>query len=107
MRNKMPSQAISMQGPIQTRPAGLEPATFGFEDRHCESLSEVESSTYESDAKSSAICSATTAQQDPDLRRVVEAWPSLPKHIKQSILALCGTAAQRHADSDMQTSDGE
>jgi hypothetical protein len=29
---------------------------------------------------------------DPDLTRVIEAWPALPPHIKVAVLALIGTA---------------
>jgi hypothetical protein len=29
---------------------------------------------------------------DPDLARVVAAWPELPAHIKAAVLALVGTA---------------
>jgi hypothetical protein len=29
---------------------------------------------------------------DPDLPRVIDAWPDLPPHIKAALLALVGTA---------------
>ena len=29
---------------------------------------------------------------DPDLARIVDAWPSLPAHVRQTILTLIGTA---------------
>jgi hypothetical protein len=29
---------------------------------------------------------------DPDLQRVMAAWPDLPAHIKAAVLALVGTA---------------
>jgi hypothetical protein len=32
------------------------------------------------------------AGADPDLARVVEAWPSLPRHMKAAVLALVATA---------------
>jgi hypothetical protein len=32
------------------------------------------------------------ATADPDLARVVTAWPDLPAHIKAAVLALVGTA---------------
>jgi hypothetical protein len=33
-----------------------------------------------------------TAKADPDLARVVTAWPDLPPHIRAAVLALIGTA---------------
>jgi hypothetical protein len=33
---------------------------------------------------------ATTA--DPDLARILDAWPTLPPHIRAAVLALIGTA---------------
>jgi hypothetical protein len=39
---------------------------------------------------SSAVC--TPVCTDPDLARVVEAWPTLPDHIRAAILALASTA---------------
>jgi hypothetical protein len=32
------------------------------------------------------------AETDPDLGRVVSAWPDLPLHIRAAVLALIGTA---------------
>jgi hypothetical protein len=32
------------------------------------------------------------AEIDPDLTRVVTAWPDLPAHIRAAVLALIGTA---------------
>jgi hypothetical protein len=34
----------------------------------------------------------TETVSDPDLARVVTAWPSLPPHIRAAVLALIGTA---------------
>ncbi len=34
----------------------------------------------------------TAAEIDPDLARVVTAWPDLPTHIRAAVLALVGTA---------------
>jgi hypothetical protein len=39
-----------------------------------------------------ALCLAPLAQSDPDLARVVTAWPDLPPHIKAAVLALIGAA---------------
>jgi hypothetical protein len=33
----------------------------------------------------------TAAETDPDLARVVAAWPDLPPHIRAAVLALVGT----------------
>jgi hypothetical protein len=33
----------------------------------------------------------TGAETDPDLARVVTAWPDLPPHIRAAVLALIGT----------------
>jgi hypothetical protein len=33
-----------------------------------------------------------SVQTDPELARVVTAWPDLPAHIKAAVLALVGTA---------------
>jgi hypothetical protein len=30
--------------------------------------------------------------RDPDLARVIDAWPDLPPHIRAAVLALIGTA---------------
>jgi hypothetical protein len=40
-----------------------------------------------------AFGSPTPARStDPDLARILEAWPLLPEHIRRAILALVGTA---------------
>ena len=39
-----------------------------------------------------ARCLHTDADPDPDLARVVKAWPDLPPHIKAAVLALVQTA---------------
>ena len=33
------------------------------------------------------------ALSDPDLQRIIDAWPVLPDHIRQAVLALVGTAS--------------
>jgi hypothetical protein len=33
-----------------------------------------------------------TVGTDPDLARVIDAWPTLPPHIRAAVLALIGTA---------------
>jgi hypothetical protein len=34
---------------------------------------------------------APTCPTDPDLARILDAWPNLPEHIRRAILALVGT----------------
>ncbi|MCH8152947.1 MAG: hypothetical protein IH830_11320 [Planctomycetes bacterium] len=54
------------------------------------------------EAESRATHSATlsvesegeTAQLDPDLQRLIDAWPALPKAIRAGIVALVNTAIQ-------------
>ena len=45
-----------------------------------------------SDSKAGGAESGAVADElapiDPDVRRIIEAWPTLPKHLRQSILAL-------------------
>jgi hypothetical protein len=35
---------------------------------------------------------ATTPAADPDLSRILDAWPTLPAHIRAAVLALVATA---------------
>jgi hypothetical protein len=37
-------------------------------------------------------CPAHGRPTDPDLTRVLDAWPTLPEHIRRAIVALVGTA---------------
>jgi hypothetical protein len=43
-------------------------------------------------AESGAKSGALITESDPDLARVLDAWPKLPPHIKAAVLALIGTA---------------
>jgi len=38
---------------------------------------------------------ARDSQNDPDLGRVIDAWPALPKHVKAAVLTLVNAAAGR------------
>jgi hypothetical protein len=38
---------------------------------------------------------AFLSQKDPDLAQVVERWPDLPEHIKQTIKTLVETASKK------------
>jgi hypothetical protein len=49
----------------------------------------------ESGAESGAVGQSTDshgAATDPDLARVLDAWPTLPPHVRAAILALVATA---------------
>jgi hypothetical protein len=45
-----------------------------------------------SDAALSSVAHQLPKATDPDLARMVEAWPDLPQHIRAAILALAQTA---------------
>jgi hypothetical protein len=42
---------------------------------------------------------AQESQNDPDLARIVEAWPRLPDHLRAEIMALVNTAKAMKAGS--------
>jgi hypothetical protein len=46
----------------------------------------------ETKQKALAHSLAQESQNDPDLGRIVEAWPGLPDHIRTAILALVNAA---------------
>ncbi len=77
----------------KTRPAGLEPATFGFEVRNDKNITPEETKACES-AKEPLTLKRTpkrkkekfnTSELSPDLAELVAIWPGLPEHIKQTI----------------------
>ena len=77
----------------KTRPAGLEPATFGFEVRNDKNISAEETKAYEP-AKEPLTLKRTpkrkkekfnTSELPPDLAELVTVWSELPEHIKQTI----------------------
>ena len=75
----------------QTRPAGLEPATFGFEVRDCKNITDDKRRTYEIGENHSAIYSAILLQKHPELEQIITAWPELPEPIKKAILSMVRT----------------
>ncbi len=52
----------------------------------------VRQSTSDNDHQALARRLHGAAESDPDLARLVDAWPGLPPHIKAAIVALLGTA---------------
>ncbi|MFC1603871.1 hypothetical protein ACFL5F_02485 [Planctomycetota bacterium] len=84
----------------KTRPAGLEPATFGFEVRDCKNLSLGNQEVYDI-TKTQLTPQLTPEYQKqgeidikklpPDLAEIVAVWPELPGHIKAAIKALIQT----------------
>jgi hypothetical protein len=69
-------------------PAGLEPATFSSGDGSGADPSTLPAMTCGEPRPSVAHQLPTEAQIDPELQRVLEAWPHLPPHIRAGMLAL-------------------
>jgi hypothetical protein len=66
-------------------PRGIEPLAASAERQSSQSLAA-------SDELPLAQTLARETPIDPDLSRVVTAWPDLPAHIRAAVLALIGTA---------------
>jgi hypothetical protein len=47
--------------------------------------------TYDESLSAVARQLPTEAESDPDLARIIIAWPNLPDHIRAAVLALVGT----------------
>jgi hypothetical protein len=73
-------------------PAGFEPATLGLGNGgHVGGTEEEDRTSGEGDkplALALALDSEKPAPVDPDLARVVEAWPDLAEPIRRAVLAL-------------------
>ena len=86
---------------LPTRPAGLEPATFGFEVRDRENITADKTKTCEPPKeqltpkltpKSQQQSKIDVANLPVDLAEIVFVWLELPEHIKAAIKALIRTA---------------
>jgi hypothetical protein len=97
------SMSPAVSGEKQSRPAGLEPATFGFEVRGTGNASIGFSKTYKSEKglltpqltpKSQNQSYIDTKSLPADLAEVVAVWSELPEHIKAAIKALIHTHSQ-------------
>ncbi|MHC4072568.1 MAG: hypothetical protein ACYTGS_11130 [Planctomycetota bacterium] len=84
----------------KTRPAGLEPATFGFEVRDSKNISQDNQETCETAKTPLTLQLAPEYQKTDeidtkklpsDLAEIVVVWPELPGHIKAAIKALVQT----------------
>ena len=93
-----PSAAIRALG--ITRPAGLEPATFGFEVRHPKNTTTRKQKTCQATQqqltpqltpKSPKQPKIDTSELPSDLAEIVAVWPELPAHIRAAIKALVQT----------------
>ena len=93
----------------ELRLRGFEPLTFGSVDRHQEQVNPEQINTYASPpAESTPQLTPGTGKQGqidtselpPDLAKIVAAWPKLPEHIRQALLALVASA---NADSQTQS----
>ncbi len=88
----MPGQALGA--------AGFEPAKAyanGFTARPPYNATREDATTSGRGENDSALTSALSPLDDPNLTSVVEAWPKLPEHIKAAVLALV-ECARIHSD---------
>lgn len=84
-----PAVATTGRGGKKARPAGFEPATFGFEvqKRKDVTANAVLGLRISPDAVYSPVYSKQPVA-DGQLAEVVDAWPDLPEHIRSAILTL-------------------
>ncbi len=78
---------------LQIRPTGLEPVTFGLGNRCTGDLNYLSNQELiDSQKPHLDICLDKILQECPDLKALIEAWQTLPKYIKLSIMSLVETA---------------
>jgi hypothetical protein len=68
--------------------AGIEPATHGFSV--CKEYQKTPPKTTISPAVDTDFDTTSPSLVDPDLARIIEAWPQLPDPIRRAVLALIG-----------------
>jgi hypothetical protein len=69
-------------------------AVAGFQDRRSANVSDHEPNSYNGDMKNWASSRAPILAKHPDLRKVVELWPSLPEVMRRGIVGMVKSAAQ-------------
>jgi hypothetical protein len=77
---------------MEVRPAGFEPATLGLGNGRRDGASPATATGSASSPDSVARQLPTEAEIDPDLSRVIDAWPTLPAQLRAAVMALVGTA---------------
>ncbi|MGB2987648.1 MAG: hypothetical protein WBE26_17420 [Phycisphaerae bacterium] len=73
------------------RRTGLEPVTFGSVDRCPESVTDGDTTTYDSDDLILTDLLTALEQESPDLAAVVRAWPKLPEAVRTGIASMVNT----------------
>ncbi len=87
---------------VQARRTGLVMSNRRIDCPRLKSDNPIASNNLRTEAESRATHNATlsvepegqTVQLDPDLQRVIDAWPALPEAIRAGIVALVNTATQ-------------
>ena len=89
---------IDRNGPFKkTRPAGVEPATIGFEVRRREKITAERAKTYKTTAEqwtpqltpqTPKQAKIDTSGLPSDLAEIAAAWPELPVAVKAAITAM-------------------
>jgi hypothetical protein len=74
-----------------TRPAGLEPATYGLEICRPENLTSLKLNSYLTPKNQSTVNSTeNSAKIREDLTKIINRWPSLLPNIQAAIMVLIG-----------------
>jgi len=96
-RKQRTPQVLVLAGFISTRATGLEPATSGSTVPFLRVVNPNPISTLRQSADPVAVPVAVTAKSeggndDPDLSRLIAAWPTLPEPIRRAMLAILEAA---------------